>query len=394
MLNHQNLLKAGFIFSVDKKHFTTMNINFYLRGYVNKNGKSPVYLHICSGGKRKRILMDIQVDPKYWDSKKQRLKNKAQDAASVNLLLDQTWSRISDIKIHYRLSKLTLSIDRLIEEMKNHTPNYDLISFMKNYLEQCVMKKSSYDKNISEINKLKEFKPFIPFSEVDLEFINKYRVFLANKKKNASTTIAFSIKTLLKYIRVAKKYGIFINVDPDMVKVGSTQGNRVNLNLEEVEKLHKYYKSEFIKIGHKLSLGYFLFSCYTSLRISDIKNLKRIDVLGDSITFEIKKTGKLHTIPLNNKAKSIINHYPDLFKKWHTEQKMNEALKKAADICGIRKKIHFHVGRHSFATNFLRKGGKIEDLQIIMAHSDLKTTMAYVHIIKAESVKSIYLMDD
>lgn len=73
---------------------------------------------------------------------------------------------------------------------------------------------------------------------------------------------------------------------------------------------------------------------------------------------------------------------------------MNETLKKVADICGIRKKIHFHVARHSFATNFLRKGGKVEDLQIIMAHSDLKTTMVYVHMIKAESVKSIYLMDD
>lgn len=390
-----NFINRGANFNVvNKPIFTTMNIRYYLRNYLNKEGKSLIYLSISSQGKRKRIPMDLFVIPNDWDEKKQRVRMRSEDAEAINLILDQTSSRISDIRIHYRLSKLHLSIDRLVEELKNHTPNYDFIAFMTNYLEQCVMKESSRDKNKSEINKLKEFQSFIPFSDINLQFVDKYRHFLSTVKKNANTTIAFSLKTFLKYVRAAKKYGIFINLDPDMVKAGSTKGNRTNLNINEVEKLHDYYNSQFIKEGQKLALGYFLFSCYTSLRISDIKNLKRIDVEKDAITFEIKKTGKLHTIPLNNKAKSVISQYPDLFVEWNTEQKMNLALKKVADVCGIRKKLHFHVGRHSFATNFLRKGGKIEDLQIIMAHSDLKATMVYVHLVKAESVKSIFLMDD
>ena len=61
-------------------------------------------------------------------------------------------------------------------------------------------------------------------------------------------------------------------------------------------------------------------------------------------------------------------------------------LKEIASICSIKKKVHFHVARHSFATNFLRKGGKIEDLQTIMDHSDIQTTMVYVHIVKAGSM--------
>ena len=391
----KNFLAIGREFNaVSKSIFTAMNIKFYLRDYVNKDGNSLIYLSISSAGKRKRIPMDIYINPENWDPKKQRAKNKTENSETINLLLDQMSSRISDIRVHYRLSKLPLSIDKLIEELKHRTPNYDFLAFMRNYLEQCVMKKSSYEKNISEINKLSEFKAFIPFSDINLEFINKYKAFLSKEKKNAPTTIAFSTKNILKYIRVAKKYEIYINLDPDMVKVGSTKGNRVNLNLEEVQKLHAYYESQFITTGHKLALGYFLFSCYTSLRISDIKALKREDVLADTITFEIKKTGKLHTIPLNKKAKAVINHYPELFQKWYTEQKMNEALKKAADVCGIRKKIHFHVGRHSFATNFLRKGGKLEDLQIILAQSDIKSTMVYVHMVKAESMTSIHLLDE
>jgi integrase len=130
------------------------------------------------------------------------------------------------------------------------------------------------------------------------------------------------------------------------------------------------------------------------LRISDVKNLKRDDLTGDTIMYTSTKTRNNHTIILNKTAKKIVEENEDLFAKWTSDQKMNKALKEIANICSIKKKVHFHVARHSFATNFLRKGGKIEDLQVIMDHSDIQTTMVYVHIVRAESVKSIYLMDE
>lgn len=144
-------------------------------------------------------------------------------------------------------------------------------------------------KTYQSLKNLSEFKNHISFFEINFDFINRYRSFLHHKKNNSATTIASSIKILLKYIRVAKRYGIPISINPDDIKPGSTKGNRTNLNLEEVAKLHDYYESKFITKGHKLALGYFLFSCYTSLRISDIKALQRADVLGNAITFKIKK---------------------------------------------------------------------------------------------------------
>ncbi|MFH1728619.1 MAG: tyrosine-type recombinase/integrase [Pseudomonadota bacterium] len=47
------------------------------------------------------------------------------------------------------------------------------------------------------------------------------------------------------------------------------------------------------------------------------------------------------------------------------------------------KKITFHAFcRHTFATNYIINGGRIEDLQNILGHSDLKTTMKYIHLSK------------
>lgn len=371
-----------------------MNVNFNLKNYINRQGKSQILLVITSAGKRKRIPLDIYILPQDWDKNKQRAKPKAENSETINLLLDQAFSKISDIKIHYRLSQTPLSIDRLIDEFKNKTPDYDFIAFMKHQLNHLILRPNSLKKHLSEIKKLEEYKSYIPFSEINIEFIEKYRGYLANSKNNAATTIASSLKIIAKFLRIAKKYGMFLNIDVNDIKPGSTKGNRVNLTLEEVNRLKAYYRSEFIKPSHKLSLGYFLFSCYTSLRISDIKKLSRTDLMGNTLNYISTKTQKPHTIILNKSAKEIVNLNERLFSEWVSEQKINKALKEIANICSIKKHLHFHVARHSFATNFLRKGGKIEDLQIIMDHSDIKTTMVYVHIVKGESITSMYLMDE
>jgi site-specific recombinase XerD len=39
-----------------------------------------------------------------------------------------------------------------------------------------------------------------------------------------------------------------------------------------------------------------------------------------------------------------------------------------------------HVLRHSFATNFLRVGGNVRTLQVILGHASLATTEKYLHI--------------
>lgn len=379
---------------VSKKTFLPVNINFNLKNYVNKFGECQVYMVLTSDGKRKRIPLDIYVKPVNWDKAKQRAKAKTHDCEAINFLLDTVFAKISSIRVHYRLSNLHLTLDRLVEEFQNKTPDYDFIAFMKHHTENMVLSKNSKKKHKSEIKKIEEFKKFIPFSEITLEFVNSYRGWLSREKKNQSTTIASSLKFISKFLRLAKKYGIFLNLDIDDIKPGSTAGNRVNLSIQEVARLKAYYESDFIKDNHKLILGYFLFSCYTSLRISDIRKLHREDIVGESFSFVSTKTNKIHSITLNKTAKEIVSKNSDLFVRWITDQKINFGLKEIANVCSIKKKMHFHVARHSFATNFLRKGGKVEDLQVIMDHSDISTTMEYVHIVKVESMKSMFLMDD
>ena len=59
---------------------------------------------------------------------------------------------------------------------------------------------------------------------------------------------------------------------------------------------------------------------------------------------------------------------------------LQKAVKRAAALAGIDKKIGCHTLRHSFATHMLENGLNIRVLQELLGHADVKTTEIYTHV--------------
>lgn len=55
-------------------------------------------------------------------------------------------------------------------------------------------------------------------------------------------------------------------------------------------------------------------------------------------------------------------------------------LKRMTKNLSMNKKIHPHIFRHSYATHSLENGVTIAELKESMGHSDIKTTMTYLHV--------------
>ena len=57
-----------------------------------------------------------------------------------------------------------------------------------------------------------------------------------------------------------------------------------------------------------------------------------------------------------------------------------------AKKCNIPR-LHAHLCRHTFGTNYLRNGDDVFSLQKILGHEDLSTVRMYMHLVEADVVK-------
>lgn len=63
------------------------------------------------------------------------------------------------------------------------------------------------------------------------------------------------------------------------------------------------------------------------------------------------------------------------------ESGVQKAVKQAARIVKLTKRIGCHTFRHSFATHLLDSGYDIRTIQELLGHKDVKTTMIYTHVL-------------
>ena len=376
------------------KLFMTPNYKFSLRSNVTKEGKSLIYLDVSDSNGRIRFNTEIYVYRETWDPKTQRVKkssepNKKLSAQSTNIILDNIEAKLIGIKTECILRELSMDAKTFIEKFQNDTPEFDFISFYRHKMALEDVKVQTAKNYKSVLHKLIEFQPEIPFHKITLDFFKRYRKF---HKKNSEVTYHTDLKNIKKFLRIAQKEGIPLNIDLDDLKVNVESNSVVYLLPTEVNQLIKYYYNEFINPSHILPLGYFLFSCYTGLRISDVQLRTRAELLEDSFQFISKKTETKQRMKLNADARKLLEHRPELFDKKLVDQKINFHLKKIAEVCKINKKLTTHVGRHTFATTFYRKTKDIYALKRMLGHANIKHTLSYVHLVEGEDLHDIDLV--
>lgn len=373
--------------------------------YIRKDNKVPVRLFIYIKNKRVVFNTGVAVGVDDWDKKNQRIKKTHPEHKDYNLIIDNCKVRINDIFVRYRLQHKELTPERLKNEYETPSTYIDFYDFMeqtikerKNYVEDTTLIQQSV-----VLNKLKKFRKNLTFSEINEDFIKKFALHLKRAYKNENNTIYNNLKNFKVYLNIAVKKGI-INENPFRnIKLSRPIGNREYLTEKELTSLIELYNKNFLPLGHQRSLRFYLFSCFTSLRITDLRNLKMENIKNNLLIYipykNRNKKSKPVTIPICKPAKRIINEespyrlYGYIFNMW-TDQTINRHLKDIAGHLSIKKEITFHTARHTFATVFLRRTKNIVALKELLGHSDLKTTMIYAHILTDDLESEMKIFDN
>ena len=353
--------------------------------YIKNDGTVNVRIRITYRRKVKYFPLGIYVKPEHF--KDNRISKRDPFHWMKNMALVKFYDKATRIIYDMELSGQMFSFEKFENQFLDDSYGSQLFKiYADKYIESNIGKSSKNTIRMykSQVQKIHEFSPDLTFNDMTLPFIRDFEKFLAVKKNNNANTRNKTMKVIKIILNHAKQDGVIRDHCMVNYQIGSVQGNREFLTLEELHKLEKLYRSDTLKYKLQNVLSYFLFSCYTGLRFQDVRNLRNSNFHDlEAISIQMAKTGKTVRIPLSEKAKSLIP--VKFFKNQKTfrvlsNQPTNRYLKMIIAEAGINKSISFHCARHTFATISLDLGISMETVKEILGHTDFKTTAIYGRI--------------
>lgn len=236
--------------------------------------------------------------------------------------------------------------------------------------------------------------------ELDEEQIFDYLYYLKTQSQTPSLSY---FKHTVYGLRFAYKVMGITNMQVSLPSVKSPQKLPVVLSYEEVRRLIK--SPQFLR--HRLILA-MIYGC--GLRRLELINLKLRDVDMDRGMLHIKN-GKGHKdryVPLGHhlirglKAyQKAVRPYVWLFNGRSNTGQLQQLsrnglqwiISKACEQAEIEKHVTAHVLRHSYATHLMEMGLDIMTIKELLGHSDLKSTLVYLHVARYEKENAFCPLD-
>jgi integrase/recombinase XerD len=264
---------------------------------------------------------------------------------------------------------------------------------------QEFLKKLEVELKISK-NSIYTLRNYLTMNEKFLNYINKnpeniteddLKLYIADNfsKRSAISTILFL--SAIKY-----SFNSILGKDITLKIKRPKREKRIPsvLTKQEVLDLFKAISNKKSKL--MISLLY-----ASGLRVSEITNLKI-----DDLDFEEKighvrqakgKKDRIFNIPefLREELKKQFEKQKEFNQQYLfsgpkgkiSERNIQKIVKNTKEKAGIKKEVHPHTLRHSFATHLLENGTDIRKIQELLGHADLSTTQIYTHISTQELKK-------
>ena len=238
--------------------------------------------------------------------------------------------------------------------------------------------------------------PHKQVKQISKKDVEQYLFELSQKKRSAATINLYH-NAIKFFFHVGLKKRLLVHVPSAKVEKRIPE----YLNQEETKQLFSCIHNQKHLLMIKL-----LYS--SGMRVSELVNLKVKDLENSHgwvrqgkgakdrpfiIAKRLQKELSIHIIENTLKPKSWLFPARDPLKHL-TVRTVQSILKIARKKAKISKTLTPHTLRHSFATHLLQNGYAITDLQPLLGHNRLDTTMIYVHMAAPQILRTKSPLDE
>ena len=280
-------------------------------------------------------------------------------------------------------------------------PNFKRRADLIKYFEKIGKEKEAsglYSSETAWWNTFKHLKAFtggkIQFAAVDPHFLEKFQQYLlSHVSANTASNYFAKLKNCLE---LAVKDRILLENPAKRVSaIKRTEIEKIYLTIGEIRQLAKTIPEN--QTSKEVARA-FLFSCFTGLRVSDARKLTFGNLEDGCLKFRQQKTKGFEYLPLNKTALSLIGEtlQPDskpVF-KFPSLTYCNRALKLWGAEAGIKKQMHYHLSRHTFAVLTLSSGTDLYTTSVLLGHKQLSTTEVYAQVVGESKRRAVEAMPE
>jgi len=384
-----------------------------------KDGTYPIKLRVTVNRKPMRISLGHSVEAKYWDASAQAVKTSCrsvQNVTRLNNYLQKQKSNALDVltqlqdsgEIHALPSK------EIKHRIKGDKRNNFVLAFAEEIIAELEQAGKVGNARVYRTlqNSLKNYLDDrdIPLTHITYQWLKKYEAWYLSRKirgrRNTLNGLSVHLRTLRAlFNRAIKRKLVSRDAYPFrdyQIKKSSTRKRAISrADIARIETFEPQTDR------HRRAKDYFLMSFYLmGASFVDLAFLRVSDIQNGRISYERKKTGRLHSIKIMPPLQQLLDRYLpgkakddfmlDVIRSEEVDQqyvnirdelrRYNRSLKEIGELCGIEKVLTSYVARHSFATIAKYKGVPVEVISETLGHADVKTTQIYLEQFDKETL--------
>ena len=446
-----------------------MKVAFMLYKTTNKAGEKPIRVSISMRGERYITTLGYCIAEDKWDKEHKRVKQGAKNAAGDDWRIIN--GRMDEVRTHFNNYDLRTTEKPTVDDLKREfekavnrnraavagalnqqgeeeiqaaakaaeekepEEEVEVIPAVK-YVQQFIKEESSLKEWSMETYKmvrsfqhhLEKFNKKVGLDFFDRRGLEKFLTYLRAKAKLEESSVQKQYKNLTWFLRWAIRNGytqvrdaetydpVFKLVQKPVIFLTQAELDKVyNYKIPKSGKVvklktfdgKKYEKTVMESDGLERARDLFCFCCFTSLRYSDVVEVRRVDIQDGTLNVTTQKTHDRLPIFLHENALAILKKYEKSnfpggkALPYMTNQQMNRCLKDLCELCGINtpytvtcyrngnrydevypkyELIGTHAGRRTFICFALSNGIPPDVVMKFTGHCDYKSMKPYIDI--------------